>query len=425
MRSNISPVWRHLWLRHQMVPLVEWTEVLPVSKDKRHITALPPGCRVFHQPVESGLTYYTGRQPVAYRYGLHEWKTVRGSGYYYLSRAMAPTCHGPVVLVGTDPELELVKNGAIVYAGDFVRDPDRVKPVGLDGCPEVVELRPSPVPLALYSNLVKEVRRLILKASKITGEICISTFNYPTGCHIHLGASCRCHTFLSNHIIGDIDEVLGEWYVIRKRVRGSYAVRQSTETKSYGFEYRTLPALILLNEELFGLVLEVIRCLVYDLPIHPVVTARLEWYFDLARKIDKLRIMAPPFWGSGWAVRFRRWLADSSIWRRQTFVEFSETWEPTLRRDLTYYILERVPFNKVVRLYGLADWRGLVWTGPGVELPSGLKVFSISHPTTFPESDIAVGLPWAYRAGRLEAEDQKALTQIVVEHIAKMLNGGM
>ena len=156
--------------------------------------------------------------------------------------------------VGADPELELYSRKLeCVRAGDFFPFEGEI---GTDGAPNVLELRPSPCENG--EDLATNVADLLAKVWDRGFVPTPYARRYPTGGHIHLGASereaCRTVRDYAREIVRVVDDLVGELLLEASppaRRNSNYNERRAFEVKQYGFEYRTPPSTILATPYLF------------------------------------------------------------------------------------------------------------------------------------------------------------------------------
>jgi len=156
--------------------------------------------------------------------------------------------------VGADPELELYsRNLELVSAGDYFSFAGEI---GTDGAPNVLELRPSPCENG--EDLAINVADLLARVWERGFVPTPYSRRYPTGGHIHLGASeheaCRTVKDHAREIVRVVDDLIGGLLLEASppaRRSSSYNERRAFELKSYGFEYRTPPSTILATPYLF------------------------------------------------------------------------------------------------------------------------------------------------------------------------------
>lgn len=156
--------------------------------------------------------------------------------------------------VGADPELELYSRKLeCVRAGDYFPFEGEI---GTDGAPNVLELRPSPGENG--EDLARNVAGLLEKVWERGFVPTPYSRRYPTGGHIHLGASeseaCRTVKAHAQKIVCVVDDLIGELLLEASppaRRNSNYNVRRALEGKPYGFEYRTPPSTILATPYLF------------------------------------------------------------------------------------------------------------------------------------------------------------------------------
>jgi len=150
------------------------------------------------------------------------------------------------VLIGADPEFELVKNGEIIEASKLIYDTDeRSKPIGLDGSGDQVEIRPEP---GSPRKVIKSIRKLIKEFSDgyKNYDLTDSGDIYPLGGHIHVGIGEKYYP--PSSLITLLDDFIGRPTTnLSGEARDGYGDLGDVRAQPHGFEYRTPPASIFGN----------------------------------------------------------------------------------------------------------------------------------------------------------------------------------
>jgi len=168
------------------------------------------------------------------------------------------------VTIGSDPEFELVVDGAIVSASSVLRADVHLPwgSIGADGAGSPLELRPKPS--TKPSVLVKNVGRLLLAVPKAIGGVPSTRCEYYSiGGHIHIGNLPRSTPY--GDLVQLVDDGLGDvFYDLNTGVRISagYGKRREWRPQPWGVEYRTPPAAIWSHPEVALTFTEAIRWLV-------------------------------------------------------------------------------------------------------------------------------------------------------------------
>jgi hypothetical protein len=150
------------------------------------------------------------------------------------------------VTLGSDPEFELIVDGAVINASSVLRADIHLPwgSIGVDGAGSQLELRPKPS--TKPSVLVKNVGRLLLAVPKAVGGVPSTQCEYYSiGGHIHIGRLPQ-NVYYSD-LVGIVDEGLGDiFYDLNAdvRVRAGYGKRREWRKQPWGVEYRTPPAAI-------------------------------------------------------------------------------------------------------------------------------------------------------------------------------------
>ena len=150
------------------------------------------------------------------------------------------------VLIGADPEFELIRNGKIVEASDLIYDDDECSnPIGLDGSGDQVEIRPKP---GSPRKVIKNIRTLIKEFSDEykNCDLTDSGDMYPLGGHIHVGIGEKYYP--PSSLITLLDDFIGRPTTnLSGEARDGYGDLGDVRAQPHGFEYRTPPASIFSN----------------------------------------------------------------------------------------------------------------------------------------------------------------------------------
>ncbi len=162
-----------------------------------------------------------------------------------MERALGPETRRAVkkvkVVLGADPEFELVCRGWIVGAGGFLGAEIDLPwgTVGTDG--DQLELRPRPSadPEALVRNLGRLLLSVLGTVGGVPSTVCK---NYPIGGHVHIGGVPEG---ARESVTKAVDEGLGDLFHslnAETRLRTGYGQRGDWRPQLWGVEYRTPPA---------------------------------------------------------------------------------------------------------------------------------------------------------------------------------------
>ncbi len=163
--------------------------------------------------------------------------------------------------LGADPEFELIVNGRVAVAEDFLEEGDIKLPwgvIGKDGSGDQLELRPRPS--CAPSVLVKNVGRLLLSVPRSVGALPSTVGeDYPLGGHVHIGGVARDEV---EEVLKAVDEAFGRiFYGMNPevRLRSSYGQVGDWRSQPWGGEYRTPPANIWSHPEVALVFLRAIK----------------------------------------------------------------------------------------------------------------------------------------------------------------------
>ena len=142
------------------------------------------------------------------------------------------------VLVGCDPEFELIDNtGNVIEAGLIIDDDDCECSIGLDGSSDQVEIRPEP---GTPRQVIKNIRNLIKEFSEDYDEfdLCDAGHTYPLGGHIHVGIGREYKP--PAELVELLDDFVGRPTLkLSGDAREEYWQLGSYRKQPHGFEYRT------------------------------------------------------------------------------------------------------------------------------------------------------------------------------------------
>jgi len=147
------------------------------------------------------------------------------------------------VLVGCDPEFELLKNNRVLKADRHINNDNMYNsPIGVDGAASQVEIRPPP---GAPAQVTRNIRGLIKKFSEDYSEYDLSTQGnkYPLGGHIHIGIGMEYSP--TSDLLGIIDDFVGKPTLdLSVEARSDYKRLGAARRQPHGFEYRSTPAAV-------------------------------------------------------------------------------------------------------------------------------------------------------------------------------------
>lgn len=354
--------------------------------------------------------------------------------------------------VGADPELELYSRKLeCVRAGDYFPFEGEI---GTDGAPNVLELRPGPGENG--EDLARNVAGLLEKVWERGFVPTPYSRRYPTGGHIHLGASereaCRTVKAHAQKIVCVVDDLIGELLLEASppaRRNSNYNERRALEGKPYGFEYRTPPSTILATPYLFmataqlllevgAWVLEHDGALDQSAVPKPVeaalglfrhayrVAERMRWRMDLVawwKMIRRNHLPDPNRIGGDIRIEVPEWVVfDESILRRA-------------RGLVRTALRNRGVLKASIVFYGLREDRGIVTNFsntlgiPVVEdvprlLDESLDTYVIGLPyavRTDPEVFRKIGIPLLKEAVEVIAGHAICMPEVVLDSVGILI----
>lgn len=323
-----------------------------------------------------------------------------------------------VVTVGTDPEFEVVRtsNGKIISADGECRfgGTSTTEEIGVDGAGDPLELRPKPgTPQEVVNNLHDLMRRF-KEYEEYT--LSVSGHRYALGGHIHIGVGSPIYPSAS--LLTLLDDFIGEPTInLSGQARSSYKTMGAMESKPWGFEYRTPPAIIFQTKRSSKLFLKLARNLTmfhyknegkeirYNVPCGPQeymkigrLTPKEVTY--LFNKLDewKKEVEANK-------TLYACWGLESPKKRKSSIplisIHFSGLWNSNLKSLFHAIISARngrmlsSRKNISINFFGLSDDRGMITNFPNEHLPN-----SYSRVAFVEETDtyfFHFGIPYALR----------------------------
>jgi len=213
--------------------------------------------------------------------------------------------------LGMDPEFEIVVDGRVKRAVDYMlKDEYTEGGVGIDGSCDQAEFRPEPstYPEVLVDNLKKIVVKAYEKLNSSNDRIfdfALSGNVYPLGCHIHSAWCMKPTSSDFETILKAIDKAFGDFVSLSGKARGEYKYRGAYRSNSapygdiFGWEYRSLPTIILYDLEEFTSMLHTYQELLkklfkgQEVNVYPVHTHYYDMLAELLRTKNNRTILAP------------------------------------------------------------------------------------------------------------------------------------
>jgi len=359
----------------------------------------------------------------------------------------------PDVLVGADPEFELLVDGEVVDAGTyFPEDHYWGSPVGLDGAKCQVELRPEPSVSAV--DVASNISSLIAEFHRITWDgydLSVEGDVYPLGGHIHIAWPSNqtreeyndsyngTEPTPGHEIIEAFDIVLGEplqKYNGSARREEGYGFLSDYRTNYHGFEYRTPPSFPFAEPKITATVLNIAQQLAESLlrkkwvEIPKVVNIR----GNVVATPDEFRGIGVSSYRAAEYLAFiaghdipnpsgicRNWLEDPQF-KPKGHIVFQDEWDLDTQKVVRDLLAPKIPAGKTVTLFGLHADRGICTAGFTIPLDRGI------YAPRIPESEnpcggfLTYGIPQAWRVGRgpILTDIWKTVVDIIAEEVKKV-----
>jgi hypothetical protein len=311
------------------------------------------------------------------------------------------------IKLGCDPEFEIMTAGKeIVEARIFNDLSGTYGKIGKDASGLQLEFRPNP---GSPDDVVAELETLFEQyyRNHATTSLCVSGHTHPLGGHIHVGIDRYVRP--TSELLSLLDDFVGVPTVsLSGRARGTYKQLSYYESKNWGFEYRTPPAIIFYNPTLTRIVLKLIRNLVdryinvkkdivYNKPITQDDLVNIgELTENEARyytsKLAHLRTLI----GTGSVIE-ARWGKNVDKKDEKFIITFSDDWLEIIRTNFTTELQQTVGTQKInksviINFFGFKTERGLVSNIKieRMELISDKQVIGN-------DGVIRIGLPFSFR----------------------------
>jgi len=340
------------------------------------------------------------------------------------------------VTVGADPEAEIVSDGQVVRANEYMqRSNHSVDPnceIGMDGSGCPAEFRPKPADDAdkLTGNMMSIFRQWANLYPSL--GLCGKGDRYAIGCHIHFGIkSLSANQFIQfnpqRDLLNTLDMFLAKpmWHM-NGQARGGYASFSAYENKRYGFEYRSMPGGILSHPEMFDLCVKIGQKIVDKYVNSEPITyeqngATEEDYLALGLSKDEyvkfLNFRSQ--WGNMSKDILQNWLQKSAApiapTRAPADIVMTDEWSPEISRRFR----ERLDsFTRTMggglrlRFFGYAAKRGFFG-----DLEIEGMVAAHNEPAYDSGANVlSIGLPWNVRNDAAAYEQHEAELVAAVEY---------
>lgn len=314
------------------------------------------------------------------------------------------------IKLGCDPEFEVRDNvtNTIVRADVLPNIGHITGEIGRDGAGSQVEFRPAPGDseevTASLETLFNRFRERYERYSLL-----VSGHTYPLGGHIHIGIGRRIAPTIN--LLQLLDDFVGKPTIeLSGRARSSYKRLGAYENKQWGFEYRSLPAMVFYNPTLTRIVLKLVHNLVYRyINIQKQIEYKVPVHIDELTKVGGLTLREAQYYLK--EVAYLKTLIDTATpiaakWGNNTTnvdelkftLRFDDDWNEAIKANLSYHLenlLSQIlkPERKVINvgLYGFRADRGLV---SNINIEGMTKVVS---PIKVNDNSFRIGLPYEFR----------------------------
>lgn len=162
------------------------------------------------------------------------------------------------VLVGCDPEFELLKNNRILKANRHINNENMYNSsIGVDGAACQVEIRPPP---GSPAQVTRNIKGLIKKFSEDYSNYDLSTQGnkYPLGGHIHIGIGFEYLPV--SDLISLLDDFVGRPTLdLSGNARSDYKRLGAARKQPHGFEYRSTPAAVFAEPHIANITMKMMK----------------------------------------------------------------------------------------------------------------------------------------------------------------------
>ena len=195
---------------------------------------------------------WTHQYPIHYQIVKHILENLEKMGLLKPIRRKKKKIPKVKITLGCDPEFEEISNGRVIPTSLGTKDFDEGG-IGRDGAGNQIELRPNPSTKPV--DVIKNIKILMAKTGK---QLSVQGDRYPLGGHIHIGVK---NVDLS--VLQALDDWLGKKLIdLSGLARGSYKNLGAYETKTWGFEYRSLPSCIFATPEMAKITFKITKYVV-------------------------------------------------------------------------------------------------------------------------------------------------------------------
>jgi hypothetical protein len=330
-----------------------------------------------------------------------------------------PSFKESAVLLGGDPEFEVVDldRGEIVPASevDIFEEGghETFSTIGTDGRSDIAEIRPSPWDIPEY--YVSEVRDIldIIKERVPNIALSVKGDKYPLGGHIHVGARNEfLRRALKNNVrvfVKVLDDFVGKLLLPTSGdARGKYAVLSAYEEKPHGWEYRTPPASIYADLEMVRITYKLTQGLVEKLLREGEISYEVgeggippfeEYLAFLSEEETRYFLDFPRRWEEGEVCPFL-------LLPKPVILVFSGWWEEKTKRP--FRALFDLPVKNVVRIVLYSNPYGRRGFFALPTAPEEWRLEGEFPRTPFVDDwvpTIQIGMPWAFRVGKVIPDD--------------------
>lgn len=276
------------------------------------------------------------------------------------------------VLVGCDPEFELVDGNTILNAGCDIDEEeiDCDGQIGLDGSGDQIEIRPDPgTPIKVTQNIRKLIKNF---ADLYEYDLSDEGHEYPLGGHIHVGIGRNWHP--DRKLIELLDDFIGRPTIeLSGEARSEYKNLSEVRSQPHGFEYRSAPAAIFHDPAIACICMKLAR----NLTIRYLNEEVLQ-YNEVPNIDDYISVGGLSKQQSIYFMKFcKSYKPTKSIiasWRlskkeKKKVVEnnlveliFQDTWDERCKAYITRHVIkelrEIVTSPIIIKLYGLGESKG-------------------------------------------------------------------
>jgi hypothetical protein len=276
------------------------------------------------------------------------------------------------ILVGCDPEFELIDKNHVINAGSDLNEDDINVDgeIGLDGSGDQIELRPNPgTPIRVTQNIRKLIKEF---SEKYDYDLCDEGHEYPLGGHIHVGIERKWRP--DSGLIELLDDFIGRPTIeLSGEAREHYKKLSEVRSQPHGFEYRSAPSAIFHNPAIACICMKLAKNLTQKYLNEEVLQYNgiptIEQYITIGGLSKQQAKYFKSFCSNYIPTRsiIATWKVSKKEKKESTKINlvtvlFQDTWDPICKEYITKHINRKlkdvITSPIIIKLYGIGERRG-------------------------------------------------------------------